>query len=299
MACAAFLAVGGPALQAQESQPGVPLTACVDHLPPSAFFRVAVYAYVDVDPALGRQARFAGEDFLQTVVEAGARLLGSTSDSLPRGDSTLTWREVKGDLRVTAYPDGRMTWTPDSEPDHPTGATRLLARAVGAARASGAAVVLPEDKGGKPLDSLTFTIRTTHPRVDHTGRAGGVTVHGAAVPIFSASVPWLEGGEILPGQGHPVVPDDAGRAISGGLYITVATRFVVDTLGRVVPASLHDLWSDRVQRPTGERARDLDEVSSAVHRWLLRIHFAPHNIGGCLEPFSAGYDLAAGYPPGA
>jgi hypothetical protein len=290
------LVVGNHPARAQEAAPEVPLTACVASLPPSAFFPVVVYAYVHVDSGLPQTARFAAENFLQDVVDAAARLLGSTPGILPRGDSTLSWRELDGDLRVTASAGGRMTWVPQTDPDSPSGATRLLARAVSSAHEAGAVVQLPQDTAGNPMQSLTFQIRTVHPEVDHTGTAQPMRFEGTAAPIFSASVPWREGGYHLPRRGEPMIPDDASSAIAGGLHITVVTRYVVDTLGRAVPESIHDVWSARNPPPTGDTRHYWDEVAHAVHQWIRGDRYVPLRVGGCLVPRPEEYIVEAGYP---
>ncbi len=148
------------------------------------------------------------------------------------------------------------------------------------------------------MDSLVFLIRTTHPDIDSTGKARPMSYEGTAAPIFSAPVPWTEGGNPVLGPGHPTIPEDASDGIvDNHLYITVVTQYVVDTLGHVVPASLHDVWSDQEPPASGENRRYWDEISFAIHQWLLRSRFTPFEIGGCHEPHPGQYVLVAGYPP--
>ncbi|HEX8726797.1 MAG TPA: hypothetical protein VF737_15515 [Gemmatimonadaceae bacterium] len=273
-----FALLGARALSAQDSTGFVASESCLDHLPPGAFFQVGVYAYVHVDPGLGKQARFAAEDFLQAVVEAAARLLGAPPGVLPRGDPTLTWKQLAGSLRVTAYADGRMNWIADSTPHGPTAATRLLAVAVSDARRNGATMMLPQDARGQALDSLTFLIRTTHPRVSEAGTPDSMTFEGTAIPIFSAPVPWEEAVRFPRRAPQLWYPDDARASMATA---TVVERFTVDTTGRVVPGSIHEVWPAGVKPPMGDLGRYWDEFVASTHKWLYSGRFSPARIGGC------------------
>ncbi len=273
-----FLALGGRLLRAQDSTDIVTMTECAAHLPPSAYFRVAVYAYVHLDSGNGPGTRAGAENFLSDLAEAITRELHGTPGVLPPGDGAVGWQWVDGAIRVTAFRTGRMSWQTGGTP-HPEGATQLLARALASADSAGDAIPLVANGDSTPPDSIVFWIKTIHPDIDQAGRATPMKFEGTALPVFSLPVPWFERASILPGEQPPRYPIEARDR---GVAATVIEQFTVDKTGRVLPATIREVWPAGVPPLTGDRGRYWREFVASAHTALLADHFAPARIGGCV-----------------
>lgn len=274
----ALLAPGGQSLRAQDSTSIVAMTACTDHLPPSVFNRVAVYAYVHVDPGANKDVRWAGENFLPDVAAAVARLLRAPTGALPAADSAVDWRWVNGSIRVIAFRDGRMTWYPGPAP-HSDGATHLLARALASADSAGARIPLLADGDHAAPDSIVFWIKTKHADVDLAGHGTAMKFEGTALPIFSLPVPSFEPSRLPRGSPYPHYPEDAR---DDGIEATVIEEYIVDTTGRVVPESIHEVEGVLVPPQGKDRDRRLSEFVAAIRTVLDEFRFTPALLGGCV-----------------
>lgn len=58
-------------------------------------------------------------------------------------------------------------------------------------------------------------------------------------------------------------------------------QFVVDTMGRVDPSSIHDLWASDKPRPEGIFRQEYESFVEASRRALVMDEFEPAKIGGC------------------
>lgn len=272
-----LLAVGGRSLCAQDSTSVVAWTTCTDHLPPSVFNRVTVFAYVHVDQGANRDVRFAAENFLPDVAAAVARLLRAPAGALPNADSIVDWRWADGSIRVTAFGDGRMTWQTGAAP-HPDGATQLLARALASADSAGARVQLFAVGGKAPPDSIVFWIKTGHPTVSDAGEVTPPKIEGAAIPVFTRSIPWEDYADLNPGMRPPEYPE---AALENGAEASVIVEFVIDTSGRVRQSTVREKWPAHIPPLKGELGPYWGEFVRAVHDALLGYRYFPARLGGC------------------
>ena len=227
----ALLAPGGQSLRAQDSTSIVAMTACTDHLPPSVFNRVAVYAYVRVDPGANKDVRWAGENFLPDVAAAVARLLRAPTGALPAADS------------------------------------------------AGARIPLLADGDHAAPDSIVFWIKTKHADVDLAGHGTPMKFEGTALPIFSLPVPSFEPSRLPRGSPYPHYPEDAR---DDGIEATVIEEYIVDTTGRVVPESIHEVEGVLVPPQGKNRDRRLSEFVAAIRTVLDEFRFTPALLGGCV-----------------
>ena len=67
-------------------------SSCVEHLPPSAFSRVAVSAYVDLRDSVSAVFAMTADNFMQDLVTTTQRQLGMTGNKLPVGEPAVNWR---------------------------------------------------------------------------------------------------------------------------------------------------------------------------------------------------------------
>jgi hypothetical protein len=268
--------IGGSA-HAQDSTRIVSETACVAHLPPSVFTRVAVYAYVHVDSGVSRSVRFEAEDFLPDVAAAVTRMLHGTPNVVPRGDSAVSWRGLDATVNVTAYRNGHFSWRVRGSP-RTDGVAPLLERALQSAASAGATIPLVADDAGVTPDSIMFSIETAHPTVDRGGHVSPMTAEGASIPIFSLPVPWSDPVSLKPGNRPPKFPYDAR---DHGAVATVVEMFVVDSTGHVDPSTIHEKWPANTPAPQGDRGRYWREFVSAVHEALASFRYTPASLGGC------------------
>jgi hypothetical protein len=226
---------------------------------------------VDTESAVAVQADLMAQDVASQVVA----LLGGTEDKVPVADRSVTWRSLPSQLLVTIHPDGRVTRRGVSA-WRDTIATSLLVRAFDAARANGAArIIVPDAIASRPVVvRLVLDMELYVP-------GGQVKPPASAHPGFAAfMMPYATESMALPKPNNPRprYPDRAVMSRMGGYVIM---RFIVDTLGRVEPASIHDLWPSDKPRLTGYLAADYDDFVSAVKAVLPTWRFTPALLGSC------------------
>lgn len=83
-------------------------SSCVEHLPPSAFTRVAVYAFVDLSDPVGSHFAASADNLLQELAFRAHSLLGVAPERLPEGEPRVGWRGIDAPLHLTAFRDGRI-----------------------------------------------------------------------------------------------------------------------------------------------------------------------------------------------
>ena len=226
---------------------------------------------VDAEPAVAVQADLMAQDVASQFIA----LLGGTEDKVPVADRSVTWRSLPAQLLVTIHPDGSVTRRGVSA-WRDTTATSLFVRAFDAARANGAALIIVPDN----LASRPVVVRLVLD-MDLYAPGGRTKTPASARPGFAAFLmPYATEAPALPKPNNPPprYPDRAAMSRMGG-YVTM--RFIVDTLGRVEPASIHDLWPSDKPRLTGYLAADYDEFVSAVKAVLPMWRFSPARLGSC------------------
>ncbi len=58
-------------------------------------------------------------------------------------------------------------------------------------------------------------------------------------------------------------------------------QFVVDSTGRAITSTIHDLWPKETPRLGGEKKRYYDDFVYEVSKWERRLQFAPARVGQC------------------
>jgi hypothetical protein len=260
------------------AQPSGARATCIDSIPTAAMKRVPVYAaaeLADADPVPPNA--IASMDLLtQAVAEQARALLGAGAGQLPPGEPTITWRQLEHQLRVVAHRDGRLLWRVQapawiSDQNAGDAAAQHLARAFATARAKGEAYFWDE---AIARDSLAFLVRL-EPAI--VGEGGVVTAPSlrAGFPVFSVLTP-------------PILPADVERIRTTfpmvrvrGFSGTVRLQFVIDTAGRAIPATIHDVWPANEARLAGPQRFAYDSVVRVMQLSLEDARFRPARAGEC------------------
>ena len=248
-------------------------SSCVEHLPPSAFRRVAVSAYVDLRDSVSADFAQTADNFMQDLVTTTQRQLGMTGNKLPVGEPAVNWRGEDKSLHLVAYKDGRIVVV-DRDSIRLGTAAWLAARALDSMSTAGDL----EWSADSARDSVRFDIAFVRPVLDSAGHAEMRKNRRAALPVFSVLAPWERQVAAKPGQRAPRYPDEA---LHEGYEATILLQFIVDTTGRADVSSVRDLWPKEKARLTG---RDLEAYQSFLdetERALVKIEFNPAEIGGC------------------
>lgn len=262
---------------------------CVVVLPPNVFTRVAVLLDAQATDSAAKAILPAADILTQAVAErirasisgaSGSAETGGTAGQLPIADSVVSWRQLGGSVVVTTHRDGSYTWIQKPSTATPrfieTGALDLLTRALSETSSSGERIFWPEQATG---DSLSFRLSFISPVVRPNGKIEPVRVR-VAMPVFTLPVPWFKAAAMVrqPRIDYPL-RSEAGAAEGG-----VTLDFIVDSTGRVDPASVREYWPPAMKRPTGYLGDYYRAFLAATVRGLPSGKFEPATVAGC--PFS-------------
>lgn len=274
VAAAAFQAAGAQGVAT------VPAPSCLDALPPGELTRVPVYVEVVArDTAASGLTSVA--DLLAGDVAARMRaMLGAAGGELPVGEPTFGWRDLEPSVFVTLRRDGSFAWAPDSASDasfdlpYRRAAGDSLVSALAAVHGSGGRYPLPQ---GSALDSARFEMRLVRQGISRAGRMEPRSARAVA-PVFSVAAPWESPVELVrpPRISYPTASQNAGTV---GVVIL---RYVVDTTGRVDPATVREIWPEGLPRLKGELRRHYQRFLRSVIRGLDDARFEPGRAGGCV-----------------
>ena len=173
--------------QIDRNPAAVPTSSCIDHLPPSAFKRVVVYAYVDLHDSVSASFGQSADDVLQEVVDRTQHQLGASGDRLPIGEPTVNWRSVDVPLQLVAHRDGRIVVVHRDSLSAVTAAS-LFARTLDSMSTRG----MLDWSGDSTRDSVRFDITFVRPVIDSAGRVEMPSHKRYAVPVFSVLAPWQQ-----------------------------------------------------------------------------------------------------------
>ncbi|HXQ77558.1 MAG TPA: hypothetical protein VN797_05095 [Gemmatimonadaceae bacterium] len=248
-----------------------PSTSCLDRIAPSAFTRVAVYAFVHFDDSVSTTLAATADNFLQELVFSAQKLLGMKGHVLPEGEPTVDWRGTEAPLSLTAYRDGRIV--PHNGTLARSSAAALMARALDSLSTAGLL------EWADPLrDSVHIDIDFVRPTLDSAGHITKPKIERTGVLLLSILAPWERPVSLKPGQRGPSYPDDARRT---GYQAEIVLSFIVDSTGRAVESTIEDLWPKDKPKLKG---RDLEAYESFVEttkRRLPELEFVPATIAGC------------------
>ena len=253
------------------------VNACVASIPPERLARVVVYLEADVADSTQRGVLPIGDLLADLAAARVRRRLSGASDTLPRGDAVMSWRDTEHWLSVTLHRDGTFRWRPrgDSAATRPpVGGAAVLAQALTELEAEEQRLFWPD---GLPGDSARFELHLHHPAVREDGTAAPLSLR-LAVPLLTLPVPTTS--PAAPYRATRPAPYPTG-AQRGGAEGTVILRFVIDTAGRVEPESVREMWPATLPRLTGERAAFYDEFLQSTMRSVRRARYEPARIGGC------------------
>src|SRR5690348_17056376 len=177
-------------------------SSCIEHLPSSAFKRVAVYAYVDLPDSVSASFGQSADDFLQEVVDGTQHRLGASGNRLPVGEPAVSWRGLDVSLHLVAYRNGGIVVVHRDSTSGVASAAALLARTVDSMSTRGQL----DWSADTARDSVSFDIAFVRPVFDSTGRVEMPTHKRYAVPVFSVLAPWEQKVELKPGQKKPRYP---------------------------------------------------------------------------------------------
>lgn len=247
---------------------------CLDHLPPSAFKRVVVYAYVDPQDSVSASFAQSADNFLQELVNKTQHQFGISGDRLPYGEPDVNWRGVDVPLHLVAYKDGRIVVLHRDSISVVATAAARVARALDSTSTVGQL----EWSQDSTRDSVRFDIAFVRPLFDSAGNVAMPTHKRAAVPVFSVLAPWEQHAETKSGQAPPTYP--AGTRLQG-YEGTVILSFLVDSTGHAVVSTVSDVWPREKPRWTAHDSSAYRSFLKETMQAIGRFEFVPARIGGC------------------
>ena len=226
--------------------------------------------------AAATAARATVQLFAQTTAERLRELLGARPGELPDGTSRIAALHVGVSTRIVLRREGRAEtrYLRDGEPRAGDALdSTYLARAIRFAADSSGPYPWPE---AIRADSLTFDLWLTYPPVAADGTVTPIGA-GFSVPAFSLLLPPSSPARLvsMPKLQYPVRP--AGE----NAVAMVIMSYVVDSTGRVDPASIRDEWPSDRPRQRGEVGDHYRAFVRAARRALEAARYEPARIGRC------------------
>ena len=273
------LALSARALHAQFAYATSPsVEACFAALPSDAFSRVNVFLVPTIGDTTQRAIVPQVALLLQSVLEFARTRAGVPADSAGPGEPGLSWRQLVGDLLVTAHRDGRITWRVDNNTGgraRGDAAAAWLAGAVSAAREANEAFLAWPD--GMRGDSAVVRVAFMRPWVNATGVVQPLR---AELPVlaFTLAVPREEPVRV---ERDPRIRYPDGQLRLRGTA-RIVLQFVVDTAGRIEAGSVHEVLPDAVARDPAFKSSAYLEFLRAVTDGLMTGRYVPARIGSCV-----------------
>ena len=246
------------------------MNSCLEHLPPSVFTRVAVYATLQVGDSVSPTFAATADNLVQDLVIRAQKLLGAKPNTLPDGEPSIDWRGVDDDVHLTAFRDGRII---AKNPSPGASAAAFLARALKEDSTPG----LLEFSADSARDSISFDIRFVRPTLDSAGYVSKPHVKRAAVPFVSVLAPWERPVSHKSGE----APHYPAQARDGGFEGTVILSFIVDSTGRAVDSTVKEVSPTGGLHLSREKQWIYDSFVASVRSAVRDFQFVPASIGGC------------------
>lgn len=127
-------------------------------------------------------------------------------------------------------------------------------------------------------DSVVFEFAFWRPTIDSLGAVTPPKPTRTALPLVSIAEPWEREVRLAPNQRPPHYPLDARERNYEGM---VLLQFLVDTTGRAIQSSIHDLWPDKKPRLHGADLQAYEEFVEESTDRVKELQFIPASIGGC------------------
>jgi hypothetical protein len=280
------LHANGLAAQGVDTTWVVQRSACLDTVSSASIPSIVFVRATVKDSSDASFARMA-DLFAQSVSQRLRSLLRAKGDAVPHGEPAITWRsriDSRGALSVTIPRSGDPVLKLLSAHVDTVAAAMLLSTARNVVD-DGEGPIWPNGALG---DSLTFSLAfvTSDPGQVRLFSPGRV-----AFPVFSVFYPQEIHAVNITRSAPEYPPMERGSGFTAFTAVVI-TQFEVDTLGRVVPGTVSDIWSPAKKRPTGRLLVAYNDFLDAVKRWLPSAKFAPALIGGCrvrglvVQPFT-------------
>ena len=255
----------------------------------SLYTRVPVYVHVTVATRADTVAAPSLALIAQSVATRVRAELGAAVDSVPRLDSLVAaagsaarrdttipkwWARIdSAGIRVVARRDGSLRWTPLRAPASPI--ADLLDRGLTDAQRAGETFIPAEVF---TADSLVFTLDYAQP-FDVVGGRVRPRAYGAATLVaFTLKTAVEKQAATVPGTFEPRYPKAAREE---GANAFVRMSFVVDTTGRAIPSTIHDVWPNDRPRNAGRLGAFYEQFAVAATTAVVRARFSAAEIAGC------------------
>ncbi len=274
---------GGPAPSAEteiDSLPDIAIhgrhpTGCLATLAPQSMHREPVFLDATMPPHTDSVFNLQADLIAQDVAAEMRRALGARGEDAPIADGKLSWYSVPAQIVVTATRAGEMRWRARGIIDD-SSATSLLAHAFDSVRARGTMLMIwPDDN---TADSVLFRLTLVAQPADSKDVIYPHSLARVKFTAFFISVPDETPPRPADGQPPPKYPEYNERErVAGDLLM----RIVIDSAGRVEPASIHDVWPSDRPRLAGDLGRYYDAFVASVTAWDKNVKFTPARVGVC------------------
>ena len=261
----------GAAWNAKWISPGV----CSAALGPDDLTRETIYLDARMAPHTSEMFTSQADLIAHDVALELRTKLGGSESAAPDIGASIKWYAIPAELIVVARHDGSMAWRGVSASGD-SAAVTMLSTALDSVRRKGGALMLwPE---GDAMDSIVMRLSL----LDHHFRDD---VPATAAPskvrrflAFSMLTP-VESPALPKGRLHVNYPNyNEQHRISGYLI----TQFIVDTTGRAIMSTFHDLWPQGKPRLSGALNSYYTDFVSAVREGIAAQTFTPARKGSCL-----------------
>lgn len=248
--------------------------ACIDALPASQLHTSVIYVHAEVADSTNVFLVPQADLLASEVADDMRTRLGGSSTRIPSADTIVRPSSLPAQLVVIFRPDGGATRSVQGQYGG-TPTAELLAASFDAIRKNGdGAMVWPD---GYHADSVVVTLVLWPEALVHDSTSPRYVAH-SEFAAFSSLVPIVRPALARDGNPNPRFPFQTRmHGVSGYLIL----EFVVDTAGRAVEGTVHDVWPANKPRLTGELGSYYDDFVSATKDALRSWKFYPAYVGTC------------------
>ena len=253
-------------------------SACMTAMSPTNMYRVPIYLDARMPEHTDSSFTLQADLMAQEVASEFRALLGAKGDQIPAANETTAWYAIPSQLVIVAHRDGSMTRHLKTFAGDSSAAT-TLARAFDSARVHNSAIIAwPENV---KVDSVIVRLSIMPTAASSDLLQMPTSLPRVKFAVFSIAEPYLSPASFKAKPGVPLYPIFNGEHRITGQVIL---EFVVDTLGMVDPATIHDVWNSGKPRLQSELARYYYEFVRNVANWVKKAEYTPARMGPCLVP---------------